>query len=256
MQNNINSGLFVGQNLVTLKEVDSTNNFLKNLLSNSKPVPEGTVIMAERQYAGRGQHQNTWHAQPGKNLTFSLLLKPSFIAPLQQFDLTRAISLGVYDALYPLLGEALKIKWPNDIYFADRKLGGMLIENMIQGGQIRNAVIGIGLNINQDNYPVSAGLAISVRQILQRDYDLKDILSQICKHIEGWYLQLRGGNIATVRNNYNNRLYRLNEEAVYASNKLPFRGTIKGVTEQGLLMVERNAKIEIYDLKEIAFLNQ
>jgi BirA family biotin operon repressor/biotin-[acetyl-CoA-carboxylase] ligase len=69
LQNNIFSGLFVGQNLVTLKEVDSTNNFLKNILSNSKPVPEGTVIMAEHQYAGRGQHQNTWHAEPGKNLT-------------------------------------------------------------------------------------------------------------------------------------------------------------------------------------------
>nr|WP_294948253.1 biotin--[acetyl-CoA-carboxylase] ligase [uncultured Mucilaginibacter sp.] len=241
---------------MTLKEVDSTNNYLKNILSNSKPVLEGTVIMAEAQYAGRGQHKNTWHAQPGKNLTFSLLLNPTFIAPTQQFDLTRAVSLGVYDALHPLLGDALKIKWPNDIYFRDRKLGGMLIENMIQGGQMRNAVIGIGLNINQDNYPESAGNAISVKQILQRDYELKDILSQICNHIEGWYLKLKAGKTVDVRNAYQSRLYRLNEEAVYASNNLPFRGSIKGVTEPGLLMVERDGNIELYNLKEIAFLNQ
>ncbi|HEY4195802.1 MAG TPA: biotin--[acetyl-CoA-carboxylase] ligase, partial [Mucilaginibacter sp.] len=79
MQNNIFSGLFVGQNLIILKEVDSTNNFLKESLSNSKPLTEGTVIMAESQYAGRGQQQNRWHSDPGKNLTFSLLLKPTFL---------------------------------------------------------------------------------------------------------------------------------------------------------------------------------
>ncbi|AMR31104.1 biotin--[acetyl-CoA-carboxylase] ligase [Mucilaginibacter sp. PAMC 26640] len=254
MQNNINSGLFVGQNLVTLKEVDSTNNFLKNLLSNSKPVPEGTVIMAEAQFAGRGQHQNTWHAEPGKNLTFSLLLKPSFIAPPLQFDLTRAVSLGVYDALAPLLGEALKIKWPNDIYYKDRKLGGMLIENMIQGGQIRNSVIGIGININQDNYPETAGSAISVKQILQRDYDLKDILFEISTHVEGWYLKLKGGQTELIRNSYLSRLYRLNEAKEFRSNNVVFTGTIKNVSETGMLIVQHNDIEESYNLKGIEFL--
>ena len=123
MQNNIFSGLFVGQNFVSIKEVDSTNTFLKNLVSNSKPVIEGTVIMAESQYAGRGQQNNGWHAEAGKNLTFSILLKPSFLPLADQFDLTRAISLGVFDALLPLLGDKLKIKWPNDIYYANNKLG-------------------------------------------------------------------------------------------------------------------------------------
>ena len=125
MQNNIFSGLFVGQNLISIKEVDSTNTFLKNLVANSKPVPEGTVIMAESQYAGRGQQQNGWHSEPGKNLTFSLLLNPAFLAVTDQFDLTRVVSLGVYDALEPILGNNLKIKWPNDIYYGDKKLGGI-----------------------------------------------------------------------------------------------------------------------------------
>ena len=173
MQNNIISGLFVGQNLVTLKEVDSTNTFLKNILSNSKPVPEGTVIMAEDQFAGRGQRENVWHAEPGKNLTFSILLKPAFIDAQSQFDVTRAASLGVYDALMPLLGHKLKIKWPNDIYYGSKKLGGMLIENILQGSQIKHSVVGIGLNINQEHFPDNAGNATSVKQILHKDYDLK-----------------------------------------------------------------------------------
>jgi BirA family transcriptional regulator, biotin operon repressor / biotin---[acetyl-CoA-carboxylase] ligase len=191
LQNNIFSGLFVGQNFITLKEVDSTNNFLKGLLSNSKPLMEGTVIMAENQYAGRGQQQNGWHAEPGKNLTFSLLLRPHFLPVPDQFDLTRVISLGVFDALCPILGEKLKIKWPNDIYYGDNKLGGMLIENMILGGQIKNSVIGIGVNINQENFPESLSNAISVKQILHGDYDLKTLLSDICRNIEAYYLHTK-----------------------------------------------------------------
>jgi len=153
LQNNIFSGLFVGQNFVTLKEVDSTNNFLKDLVSNSKPLMEGTVIMAENQFAGRGQQQNGWFTEAGKNLTFSLLLKPHFLDIADQFDMVRVISLGVFDALEPLVGKKLKIKWPNDIYYGDHKLGGILIENLIQAGQIRNSIIGIGINVNQERFP-------------------------------------------------------------------------------------------------------
>ncbi len=257
MQNNIFSGLFVGQNFVTLKEVDSTNNFLKELLSNSKPVPEGTVIMAENQYAGRGQQQNGWHATPGKNLTFSILLKPNFLPIGTQFDLTRAISLGVIDALKPLLGDQLKIKWPNDIYYADFKLGGMLIENMIQGGQIKNSVIGIGLNINQEGFPLNLSSAISVKQILHADYDLKTLLSDICRDIEAWYLHLKAGKTALIRDSYLSCLYRLNEEKAFRAGDVTFNGSITGVTENGLLILKDNNNKELkFSLKEIQFINQ
>jgi BirA family biotin operon repressor/biotin-[acetyl-CoA-carboxylase] ligase len=256
LQNNIFSGLFVGQNFVTIKEVDSTNNFLKELVSNSKPLIEGTVIMAENQYAGRGQQQNGWHAEPGKNLTFSLLLKPSFLPVTDQFDLVRAISLGVFDALEPMLGNKLKIKWPNDIYYADQKLGGMLIENMIQGGQIKNAIIGIGLNINQEKFPDNLPNAVSLKQILQQDYDLKVLLSEICRNIEAYYLNLKAGKISFVRNTYLNRLYQLNEEKVYRSKDGVFNGIIKGVKDNGILVVKSNNGEELeFSLKEIVFLN-
>ncbi|MGY4538900.1 BirA family biotin operon repressor/biotin-[acetyl-CoA-carboxylase] ligase [Mucilaginibacter sp. UYNi724] len=256
MQNNIFSGLFVGQNLVSLKEVDSTNTFLKNILSNSKPVPEGTVIMAEDQFAGRGQRDNKWHAQPGKNLTFSILLNPTFLSAQQQFDLTRAISMGVYDALHPLLRDSLKIKWPNDIYYGDAKLGGMLIENILQGSQIKHSIIGIGLNINQENFHPDAVNATSIKKILQRDYELKNILAEICNNIEAYYLHLKAGRIEFVRNLYLSRLYWLNERHAFKSNGEIFEGVIKNVEPAGMLVVDNNGKDETYNLKEIEFLNK
>jgi len=257
LQNNNISGLFVGQNLITLKEVDSTNTFLKNTLSNSKPLPEGTVIMAESQYAGRGQQQNRWHSDAGKNLTFSILLKPSFLAISNQFDLTRAVSLGVYDALNPLLGDGLKIKWPNDIYYNDMKLGGMLIENAIQGSQIKHAVIGIGLNINQDNFPEYLPNAASVKQILQRDYDLRQILSDICSHVEGWYLKLKAGQVDVVRKEYLSRLYWLGENKRFSSSDGEFEGTVKDVLNNGLLVIKNKFETDLmFNFKEIQFLNK
>ena len=256
MQNNIFSALFVGQNLVTIKELDSTNNFLKNLLSNSKPLPEGTVIMAESQYAGRGQQQNKWHSEPGKNLTFSILLTPSFLPVINQFDLTRVVSLGVFDALEPYLGDKLKIKWPNDIYYEDHKLGGILIETHIQGDRIKDAVIGIGLNINQESFLPGAANAISLKQILHKDYDLRTILSEICGHVEAYYLNLKAGKFLFVRNMYLTRLYWLNQVKHFRSNNQVFEGIIRNVKDEGLLVVENNNIQQEFNLKQIEFLNK
>jgi len=257
LQNNIFSGLFVGQNLITLKEVDSTNTFLKNLVSNSKPLPEGTVIMAESQYAGRGQQQNGWHSQAGKNLTFSLLLNPSFLPVTQQFDLTRVISLGVFNALEALLGDQLKIKWPNDIYYGDKKLGGILIENLLQGSLIKQAVIGIGINVNQLEFPDWVPNPISINQILQQDYDLQLLLSQICRHIEAWYLKLRAGKTELIREAYLNSMYWLNETHLFRSNGDVFSGKIKNIENNGLLVVNNNIETEFkFTFKEIEFLNK
>jgi BirA family biotin operon repressor/biotin-[acetyl-CoA-carboxylase] ligase len=257
LQNNIFSRLFVGQNLITLKEVDSTNTYLKNTLSNSKPLPEGTVIMAERQYAGRGQQQNRWHSSDSKNLTFSLLLNPVFLPVSNQFDLTRVISLGVYNALEPLTGEGLKIKWPNDIYFKDNKLGGILIENVLQGAQIKQSVIGIGLNINEEDFPAWVPNPVSVKQILQRDEDIKAILFDICSHIEAWYLKLKAGRYEEIRRAYLNSLYWLNQKHSFRSNNEVFEGMIKNVKNEGLLVVEDNFETTSeFSFKQIEFLNR
>jgi BirA family biotin operon repressor/biotin-[acetyl-CoA-carboxylase] ligase len=255
LQNNIISRLFVGQNLVTLKEVASTNNYLKELLSNSKPVADGTVIMAESQYAGRGQQTNRWHSEAGMNLTFSLLLKPLFLPLQQQFDLTRAVSLGVVTALQQASGERIQIKWPNDIYHGDKKLGGILIENMVQGNRINHSVIGIGLNINQVVFPPEVPNPTSLKQILQRDYELNVLLSQICGSIEAWYLRLKAGHINEIRDRYLGNLYWLNQEKDFMADGVHIKGTITGVRNNGFLVLSTESGEKEFNLKQIQFLN-
>ncbi len=212
--------------------------------------------MAESQYAGRGQQQNRWHSEDGKNLTFSLLLKPAFLPLAQQFDLTRAISLGIIYALEPYLGDQLKIKWPNDIYYADGKLGGILIENLVQGNQIKNSVIGIGLNINQESFPLEVPNAVSLKQILHRHYDLRLLLSEICQNIEAAYLNLKAGRFELVRKAYLERLYWLNEDKMFKASGQIFKGTIENVKDNGLLIVNNGAETSEYNQKEIEFLNK
>ena len=212
--------------------------------------------MAESQYAGRGQQQNRWHSEDGKNLTFSLLLKPVFLPVTQQFDLTRAISLGIINALEPYLGDQLKIKWPNDIYYADGKLGGILIENLVQGNQIKNSVIGIGLNINQESFPLEVPNAVSLKQILHRHYDLRLLLSEICQNIEAAYLNLKAGRFELVRKAYLERLYWLNEDKIFKASGQIFKGTIENVKDNGLLIVNNGAETSEYNQKEIEFLNK
>ena len=131
MQNNTFSGLFVGHNLITLNEVDSTNTFLKDAVSKSTPLLDGTVIMAEKQFAGRGQAENSWQTEPGKNLTFSILLKPGFLSVDKQFELNKAISIALNDVLIKYIPDSAFIKWPNDLYIRTKKIGGMLIENLL-----------------------------------------------------------------------------------------------------------------------------
>nr|WP_262918359.1 biotin--[acetyl-CoA-carboxylase] ligase [Mucilaginibacter straminoryzae] len=254
LQNNIFSGLFVGQNLVTLKQVDSTNNYLKKILSNSEPLPEGTVIMAEEQYAGRGQYKNGWFAEKGNNLTISILLKPLFLPLNDQFQLTQVVSIATVKALKQTSGLSYQIKWPNDIYYGEKKLGGILIENSVQGKRINNSVIGIGLNVNQPQFPENLPRAVSLKQILQRDYDLKAVLSEICRHIEAWYLKLKAGKTDEINIAYLDRLLGLNEERRYRSEEETYRGVIKGVDHSGLLEIQTNGIIKKYNLKEVEFL--
>ncbi len=255
MQNNTFSGLFVGQNFVSITEVDSTNNFLKQTLANSTPLIEGTVIMAESQYAGRGQQQNQWHSEAGKNLTFSILLKPVFLPLNQQFDLTIAVSVGIIKGLEKLLADDLCVKWPNDIYFKDGKLGGVLIENIVQGTQIKNSVIGIGLNVNQQLFPQFIPNAVSIKQILQKDYDLKALLVEICSSIEAAYLMLRAENFDQLKTFYLQKLYWFNKPHQFKADGQVFSGIIKDVDRSGRLQVSCNNELRMYNLKEIEFLN-
>jgi BirA family biotin operon repressor/biotin-[acetyl-CoA-carboxylase] ligase len=255
LQNNTFSGLFVGHNLITLKEVDSTNTFLKDAVSKSTPLIDGTVIMADKQFAGRGQSANSWQSEAGKNLTFSILLNPSFLSVESQFDLNKAICIALSDVLTKYIGAGVYIKWPNDIYINTKKVGGILIENIIQGIKIKHAIIGIGLNVNQVNFADNLKNVTSLKQELHQDYHLLGLLGEICSAIEARYLQLKSGLLKKINEEYLNRLYLKGEIASFKFNGNIEKGQIIGITEIGQLILETEGQIKYFNNKEIEFIN-
>lgn len=255
MQNNTFSGLFVGQNLIRLKEVDSTNTFLRDALSKSTPFLEGTVILAEKQFAGRGQSGNTWQSEAGKNLTFSILLSPSFLQVDQQFELNKAISLALNDVLSRYFNESAAIKWPNDLYIHHQKIGGMLIENIVQGNRIKHAIVGIGLNVNQSQFPDNLKNISSFRQELHQDYDLMVILNEICSSVEARYLQLRSGAFDKLNREYLNKLYLIHRWSLFKFDNRIESGKITGVNPVGQLVLETTEGQRLFNNKEIEFIH-
>lgn len=255
MQNNTFSGLFVGQNLISLKEVDSTNTFLKDALSKSTPFLEGTVILAEKQFAGRGQSGNTWQSEVGKNLTFSILLNPSFLQVDQQFELNKAVSLALNDVLSRYFNESASIKWPNDLYLHNKKIGGMLIENIVQGNRIKHAIVGIGLNVNQSQFPDNLKNVSSFRQELHQDYDLMLILNEICSSVEGRYLQLRAGAFDKINQEYLKKLYLIQKWSLFKFDNRIESGKIIGINSIGQLVLETTEGQRLFNNKEIEFIH-
>ncbi|MBD5213975.1 MAG: biotin--[acetyl-CoA-carboxylase] ligase [Bacteroidales bacterium] len=161
-----------------LREVGSTSDYLRAEMPDA---PHGTVVSAHTQTAGRGQRGNSWEAEPGMNLTFSILLRPSGIEAREQYSLSEAVATAIASTLRKLLPEPqpLTIKWPNDIYYADSKLAGILIENSLSGSSISKAIAGIGININQSLFNSDAPNPISLRQITGRSYDTDQLLEEI-----------------------------------------------------------------------------
>ncbi|RNL50626.1 biotin--[acetyl-CoA-carboxylase] ligase [Pedobacter jejuensis] len=256
MQNNTFSTLFVGQNLIKLKEVDSTNNYLKNLASNSEPLPEGTVIMADNQFAGRGQQESVWQTEPGKNISTSIYLKPSFLPISKQFYLNMAVSLAVADALSFFLPSPVVVKWPNDIYYNRKKLGGILIENALTGSIIKSSVVGIGLNINQQAFGKDLSTkATSMFLVLNEELDLEHVMEKIFVYMEKYYLILKSERYAILHNDYLKRLLYFDIAGSFIQNGQVFEGKIKGVEDSGHLIMEVDGNIKHFNFKEIEYIH-
>lgn len=250
--------LFVGQKIHYLPRCQSTNDEAAQLIAQEEPT-EGLIVITDAQVAGRGQRGNSWQAEPGQNLTFSLVLKPTFLTPNEQFWLTIAISLAVSDALEPLTDGLIRIKWPNDLYVENAKIGGILIENTLQGATIAWSVVGIGLNINQSQFAYSTATSLQYRFPIVDGYDLPGLLTILAERLEQRYLQLRSGHRNTLKATYLQRLFRYQEEHEFERigvNEQPerFLGSIIGVDEIGRLAVSCNNSIKYFNFKEIAFI--
>ena len=210
--------------------------------------------MAVDQYAGKGQKGTVWQSEPGKNLTCSLLLTPSFLDPKHQFRLTVAVSVALVRTLEALLGVGVAIKWPNDLYVGDRKIGGILIENILQGQRWKSAVIGIGLNVNQTLFPPEiAERTTSVKQILQKDVAPTELLAGLCRQLEQVYDGLKQGDDEAQLAFYKQHLYRLGELHPFLVDGIRVDGVLTGVTDMGRLQIDFNGYVVDFDIKEIAF---
>lgn len=249
--------LFVGQKIVYLPSCQSTNDEAAGLLL-TQDLPEGTVVVTDRQTAGRGQRGNQWEAEAGQNLTLSLVLTPTFLTATEQFWLNMAVSLAINDTLTPLLpGGGLTIKWPNDVYVYDKKLGGVLIENTLQGYTLAHSIVGVGLNVNQMQFSLPTATSLLLENYVGNPtsdgYVLPALLTTLCEQLEKRYLQLRAGKRSQLRETYLNHLYRYQQPHPYEADDHRFIGTIVDVDDLGRLGLWIDGEVQYFGFKEVRF---
>lgn len=246
----------IGNEVIRLKEVDSTNLYLAQRMMTVKP-GEGTVVIAENQTAGRGLDNNTWESEPSKNLTFSFILYPFFLAVADQFYLNKIISLGLADVFRKFLPDRtdIRIKWPNDIYIGDYKAAGTLVQNGVKGDSFEYTVIGIGLNVNQEVFRSDAPNPISLKMASGHAFDLQEVFQESLASLNHRYEMLKNGRRPEIDRNYLDLLYRLNQIERYLYKDNEIRAKIKGVNRYGQLVLEKpDEEIIVCDLKEIQFI--
>jgi birA, biotin-[acetyl-CoA-carboxylase] ligase region len=225
-------------NIIRLRETVSTNNYLRELLVSSREqLSEGMVVSADYQTKGRGQVGNVWESEDGKNLLFSMLLFPSSIEANQQFVLSKMVSLAVAGVLKEEIDDVF-IKWPNDIYWRNKKIVGILIENDLCGSNIQYSVIGIGLNVNQESFVSNAPNPVSLRQITGKTYDREDLLKRIVKRIYMLYIQLLREELNCFDEDYKNALYRHDGMYEYRANDENFKASIVDILPSGHLVLQ------------------
>ena len=230
------------QRIIELDEIDSTNSYAANLLNSGK-VDEGTIIWAHKQTAGKGQGENRWISQPGKNLTISMVLYPHFLPVESQFMLNKSVSLAVLDFVNTLLpAGSCKIKWPNDIYSGISKLGGILINNTISGSSFETSIIGIGININQIEFDPALPNPTSIKKLLFKETDIGKGLVTLIGKLDQRYLQLKNGEFDLLDQEYRNNLLDINEKRKFKNDIDVFNGIIRDVDLFGRLIIETTGK--------------
>ena len=250
----IGNTLFVGKVWMHLPALDSTNTYALELLSKSNPA-EGTVISADFQRQGRGQLGSSWQAEAGQNIITSFILYPVFISPRHQFHFNQAIALSVYDFVSAQVSATVRIKWPNDIYVDDKKLGGILIQNNVSPNSIKSSVAGIGINVNQLHFPENLPNPCSLAQLTAKTYDIRSLIALLGECVEKRYLQLRRGQIEQIQKDYILCLYRFMEDSLFRRiDGHVFSGRITGLSETGKLLIHHQDGEEAFGLKEIQFL--
>lgn len=242
--------------ITRFRTLDSTNKYLQNLLEEGVDIVDN-IVVADFQSSGKGQGKNVWQSENGKNLLFSIALDMSCLRAENQFVLTQMVSIAMINVLKKYLPEEnLFIKWPNDIYFKNKKIAGILIKNEIKGMMMGTSIIGIGLNVNQESFDENLPNPISMKMITGKDYDLESILNDICFELRTLSLEFKvnAHSSQLTAHNYTNKLYRYKQWSFYQHEGSVKEMMIVGYDQFGrLLLKEKNDREVVCDLKEISF---
>lgn len=239
---------------VRLQETDSTNRYARELAAE---LPSMTIVTAEHQTAGRGQGSNRWESEEGKNLLFSILVRPTQVRADEQFILSMAEALAVREAVCSLVGreEEVTLKWPNDLYWRDLKLGGTLIETVLEGKHVRQCIFGTGLNVNQETFLSDAPNPVSLKNIVGHDFDREALLQQVAEKFGQYYQLVEQGDAETIRTRYHAALYRRHGFHPYEDRQGRFEARTVEVQGDGRLLLEdRDGRRRAYWFKEVRHL--
>ncbi|WP_324720572.1 biotin--[acetyl-CoA-carboxylase] ligase [Salinimicrobium sp. HB62] len=238
--------------LIKVDAIDSTNSFARDLLRENPKMPL-TCIVAKKQLQGRGQRGTIWEAEEGKNLTFSVFLPKPEIDPAQQFLLSATVAVSLISALEKFNLPRLRVKWPNDILSANQKVAGILIENILSEGKVMGSIVGVGLNVNQEEF-IGLPQAGSMRTATNSEFNTDDVLEVVLRELEAGFDKLAKENSEDILSNYKNRLFR---RLVPSTFRKPdgelLTGMILGVTLAGKLLVQTEDEVTAeFDLKEVS----
>ncbi len=245
--------IFLGKDVHFLPECHSTNDTALQLVREKK-AKEGTILICDNQSHGKGQRGNTWITEPGKNLTFSLVLRPTFMDISEQFYLNMCVSNSIRKLFQDYIPN-LQVKWPNDLVVPGfGKIGGVLIENTFSGEGWENAIVGIGLNVNQLDF--KSERATSLSMLTGNQFNLEELFRLLITQIEQGYIQLKKGNWKEIKSEYLHHLFLKDRVAKFSSDGKEFSGIITGINQEGMLKIcLQNGDQALFGLKEVRFLD-
>jgi len=236
-----------------LDKCTSTNSLLLEKLNSGEAIPNFYTIYTMYQSSGYGQIGNKWESEDGKNLLFSTTLHPEGVKPSEQFFISEAIAIAVAESLDKYISEVV-VKWPNDIYWRDKKIAGILIENNLSSATIKDCVIGVGLNVNQEVFYSDAPNPVSLYNITKKKFDIKTILEEIISNFKRLYSEGLSNRDA-LHTKYIERLYRYKKDACYLDAAGTFYGKISFVEADGHLnILDTNGNNRRYAFKEVSYI--
>jgi BirA family biotin operon repressor/biotin-[acetyl-CoA-carboxylase] ligase len=223
-----------GYSFVILKYVDSTNNYAMAAVHEGL-AKHGDAVFAYTQTNGKGQRGKVWETGEAENIALSIIIEPGLLKAYHPFQLSATVALGVYDFFSKYAGEETTIKWPNDVFWRDRKAGGVLIENVISGSSWKWAVAGIGININQTVFNPGIRNPVSLKQITGKEFEPADLAAELHRLVMARTGELSSRPYEALLEEYQQHLYKMNGAVKLKKDNMVFETLIKGISPQGKL---------------------